>query len=1151
MRADLQIPQPDQEASAFPGSLRAVMKSLNFEFLRPHFRELADLGGFAEFYAGSDPSTSLVKLRLFAEHLVKAVFTHHKLERSYQSNLNDLLADDSFKAITPAVVLDKIHLLRVKGNHAAHGSLHTLHPGQIEEIVKGAHELAQWFALSTGLLSRSDIPAWQGLPAPDVSKSSLQREKKAALQKIAEQEALMAKLLADLEEARSQAEAAQKSESEKAVILSQAQQAANALDFSEEETRFKLIDAQLLASGWDVAARGVNTSEVGQEVAILHQPTKSGKGSADYVLWGENGKPLAVIEAKKTAEDAQKGKMQAKYYADGLEIMHGQRPVIFYTNGYEIFIWDDAKTEPPRKLFGFYSKDSLEYAHFQTQQRDAILGALNPKEFITDRLYQIEAIKRVAETFDKRRRRALVIQATGTGKTRVAIALCELMARAKWAKRILFLCDRRELRKQAGDAFDEFLPSEPRILVSRATSKDRTKRIYLSTYPAMMKCYQDFDPGFFDLIIADESHRSIYNRYRDLFRWFDAYQVGLTATPVKFIQRNTYSLFGCENEDPTSNFTYEQAIAHVPPYLCPFTVVKHTTKFLRDGIKYKSLTKEQQEQLDEQMEDSESVDYEKEQVSRQVFNRATDKAIIRNLMENGIHNADGTRLGKSIIFARNHNHAKLLVEIFDELYPQYGGDFCVRIDNYEPRAEQLIDDFKSTDGSKNLTIAVSVDMLDTGIDIPSLVNLVFAKPVKSYSKFWQMIGRGTRLCVNLFGPGKDKSEFRIFDHWGNFEYFDELTKEAEPSVSKSLTEQVFEARIALGEAALLKQELPALQLATKLLAADIAALPGDCLSIKEKWKDIRGIQKDGVLDHFTAPTVATLRGTLSPLMQWRDVRGKEPALRFDLLITRLISSRLSGSANTESIRDEIIDQVSSLPINLKPVQEKLPFIQKAKQTAFYQTASVTDLESIRQELRGIMRYRKTSTTERPKPVYLNVAEDETEYKVTPHPVKLAGMDLAAYRSRVETVLNALFEQSAALKKIRSGEPVAEADLEELVSDVLLQDPDLHLEDLLEHYPNKSKSLALAIRCIVGMDAIKVDQHLKTFVQQYPALNSNQIRFLELLKSHISIYGAIELEKLWENPFTTLHTEGIDGVFTDSAQIDALLDLLTNLNESAA
>jgi type I restriction enzyme, R subunit len=603
-----------------PAAANPLMQSRNFEFLRPHSRELADLCGFAEAYAATDPSGCLVKLRLFAENLVKAVFAHHRLERSYQSNLNDLLADDSFQAITPAVVQDKIHLLRIKGNHAAHGTLHALKPGQIEDFVKVAHDLACWFALSLGLLGRAEIPAWQGLPPVESTKSALQREKKAALQKLAEQEALMAKLLADLEEARAQAEARKKSAAEKEAILVQAQQAANALDFSEEETRFKLIDEMLAAAGWDVGPRGVSTSQVGQEVEVLHQPTPTGRGYVDYVLWGGNGKPLALVEAKKTAEDAQKGKMQARYYADGLEKMFGQRPLIFYTNGYEIYLWDDEKKEPPRKLFGFYSQDSLEYSIFRTRQRESVLARLNPKREITDRLYQLEAIKRICENFDKRRRQALVIQATGTGKTRVAIALCELMIRARWAKRILFLCDRRELRKQASDAFDDFLPSEPRVLVTRSTAGDRTKRIYLSTYPAMMKCYQDYDPGFFDLVIADESHRSIYNRYRDLFRWFDACQVGLTATPLQFIHRNTYSLFGCENEDPTANFTYEEAIAHVPPYLCPFTVIKHTTRFLREGIKYKNLTKEQQEQLDEQVEDSESVDYEKEQVSRQVFN---------------------------------------------------------------------------------------------------------------------------------------------------------------------------------------------------------------------------------------------------------------------------------------------------------------------------------------------------------------------------------------------------------------------------------------------------------------------------------------------------------------------------------------------------
>lgn len=1129
------------------------MESRNFEFLRDRFRELADLGGFAESYAFCDPVSALVKLRTFAEFSVRAVFAHHRLELTYQSNLNDLLQDPSFKAITPAVVQDKLHLLRIKGNHAAHGTLHRESEARLPDFVREAYDLGRWLALSLAGIPANSIPPWQPLQRDATSSpEALQRTTKAALTKLAEQEALMAKLLADLEQARAQAEATKKSDEELHLALKQAQQAANALDFSEEETRFKLIDEQLLAAGWQVGSRGQSTPEVGQEIEVRHQPTTTGIGYIDYVLYDPtNGRALAIIEAKKTAEDASKGKMQAKYYADGLAKETGIRPLIFYSNGYEIFLWDDAKSEPPRPLFGFYSRDSLTYLHFQTTERAPKLGALQPAERIVDRLYQIEAIKRVSERFDQRRRKALLIQATGTGKTRVAIALAELMIRARWAKRILFLCDRRELRKQARDTFEEHLPGEPRILISARTSADRNQRIYLATYPAMMKCFQNFDVGFFDLIVADESHRSIYNRYRDLFRWFDAYQVGLTATPLKFVFRNTYQLFECENEDPTFNYPYEEAVTHKPAYLCPFKVIKHTTKFLREGIKYKNLTREQQEQLDDQVEDSESIDYDREQVSRLVFNSATDEAILQNLMTHGLRNADGTRLGKSIVFARNHTHAKELVRLFDKLYPQFGGGFCQLIDNYEPRAEQLIDDFKSTDGSQSLTIAVSVDMLDTGIDVPSLVNLVFAKPVKSYAKFWQMIGRGTRLCPDLFGPGKDKSEFYIFDHWGNFDYFDELQNEVEPPQTKSLTQVLFEARLTLGEAAIRAQNIVALRLSTELVAADLAALPAECLSVKERWRDIQGLRKDGVIDAFAPATVAVLRREIAPLMLWRDVRGREAALDFDLLTVRLQSARLTKSSAAADLLDTFVNHISQLPINLKQVAEKLPVIERAKSGEFGRLATIKDLEEIRVALRGVMQFRERGGSGRPQPIFLNIAEDKAEYRTTIHAPKLAGLQLAAYRNRVESVLRELLEKSDALKKIRAGQPVAARDLDALVSEVLIMDPDLNLVELLVHYPNKSRSLALAIRQIIGLDAAKVDQHFRAFVQKYPTLNSNQIRFLELLKGCIARYGVIEPETLWESPFTTLHVEGIDGVFTDSAQIDDLLGLLTELNQAAA
>ena len=337
----------------------------------------------------------------------------------------------------------------------------------------------------------------------------------------------------------------------------------------------------------------------------------------------------------------------------------------------------------------------------------------------------------------------------------------------------------------------------------------------------MQKVFQSFDPGFFDLIIADESHRSIYNVYGDIFHYFDCHQIGLTATPVDFVTRSTFRLFDCEGQLPTANYDLEQAVQ--AGYLTPFEVFEHTTQFLREGIKLETLTKEQIEELEEQGEDPAQYDFSSEQVDKIIYNKDTNRAILRNLMENGLRDATGQVPGKSIIFARNHQHALLLSELFDEMYPQYGGKFCQVIDNYDPRAEQLIDDFKGADDE--LTIAISVDMLDTGIDIPEILNLVFAKPIRSPVKFWQMIGRGTRLCKDLFGPGQDKTIFRIFDHWGNFERFEMGYRPAEPIQSKSLLQLVFEERLALAETALLKSEIPAFERAIGLIAADMKHCP--------------------------------------------------------------------------------------------------------------------------------------------------------------------------------------------------------------------------------------------------------------------------------------------------------------------------------------
>ena len=535
-------------------------------------------------------------------------------------------------------------------------------------------------------------------------------------------------------------------------------------------------------------------------------------------------------------------------------------------------------------------------ANYQRKERKP-LDTVELNEQIVDRLYQVEAIKRVAERFEGKHRKALIVQATGTGKTRVAIALTDLLIRAGWVKRVLFLCDRRELRKQAKNALNDFLPEPIRIINSRVRS-NASERIFLATYPAMQKIFQSFDPGFFDLIIADESHRSIYNVYGDIFRYFDCHQIGLTATPVDYVTKSTFRLFDCEGQLPTANYDLEQAVQD--DYLTPFEVFEHTTQFLREGIRLDILTKEQIEELEEHGEDPSQYDFTSEQVDRVIYNKDTNRAILRNLMENGLRDAAGQTPGKSIVFARNHQHAMLLAQLFDEMYPQYGGRFCKVIDNYDPRAEQLIDDFKGADDE--LTIAISVDMLDTGIDIPEILNLVFAKPVKSPVKFWQMIGRGTRLCPDLLGPGHDKTVFRIFDHWGNFERFEMGYKPAEPARGKSLLQLVFEEGLTLADTALQKSEISAFERAIGLIAADIAALPEESIAVREKWKEKRTLSQDATLKAFAPATVARLRQDIAPLMQWRNIRG------LAMLTASIYSSRGCRTRSCESQGSSLISR---------------------------------------------------------------------------------------------------------------------------------------------------------------------------------------------------------------------------------------------------
>jgi len=1116
------------------------MQSKNFEFLRHSRDDLAALGGFAEHYAFTDPASALAKLRLFAERVVDFIYDTFRLPKPYQPNLNDLLNEDAFRSKLPSVVLSKLHGLRMHGNKAIHANQGTTTTALA--MVYEAYDIARWLYATFDNGNVSSIPAY-AQPTPPADAKGLEKDRLRLLAQIAEQEQQMQAVLEQLEAAKAQQAAIERTSDELAQLVASGYAAVNQLAFDEATTRQRLIDAMLVSAHWRVGHAGATTEEVGQEVEIPQAQNKTGIGYADYVLWDDNGKPLAVIEAKRTAKDAEAGRTQAKLYADGLEQVHGQRPVIFYTNGFDIFIWDDVQKQTPRRLFGFYSRESLRYLIFQRNEK-INLDTISPKPDIAGRMYQIETIKRVCDRFSQGYRKSLIVLATGTGKTRIAVSLCDVLSRARWAKRILFLCDRRELRKQADDVFKEFLPGEPRIHVNANTAGDVTNRIYLATYPAMMQCYEMFDVGYFDLIIADESHRSIYNRYRDLFVYFDALQVGLTATPVKYITRNTFKLFGCEDGDPTSYFGYQDAVGHTPPYLVPFEVFTHTTEFLRRGIKYNQLSQAQREQLENDEPDAQTIAFDDTEVDRAVFNKDTNRAVLRNLMENGIKDTSGSHPGKSIIFARNHNHALLLQELFNDMYPQYGGEFCRVIDNYDPRAEQLIDDFK--DPQHVLTIAISVDMLDTGIDVPEVVNLVFAKPVKSYVKFWQMIGRGTRLCPDLFGLGLDKSKFSIFDHWGNFAYFEESYREANPSTSKALLQKLFETRLQLADAALTAANTVAYDLAIKLMQADIAALPETTIAVREKWREVREIQRPGVLQALSAVTKSSLLKDIAPLMQWRDTRNWDDAYQLDLLVSRMQIELLKRSSVFNDLRDDLMARVAELPINVNAVRDKQATIQKVRSGDFWKAVvgqvDIAAIEDIREELRGIMRHRVVSTTIGRKPRILDITEDTTKIQFARHVPKLEGTELVAYRQRVEQVLVELFDSIPTLRKIRRGEPVSESDLASLVSLVLTQHPDVNLSWLTEFYPDTAGDLATAIRTIIGMEPEVVAERFADFFARHPQMSAKQQRFMALLQNHIAKFGVVTLDKLYEAPFTQVSEEGPDGVFED-AVVDDLISVI--------
>ena len=766
----------------------------HFGFLQAEWPVIFEATAKAELLVHADPRTACFYARRALELAVAWAYKHDSLLRlPYQDNLGALIHEPTFKAVAGEAVFSKARVINTLGNQAVHSH----RPIQESDALSALRELfhvGYWLARSYARGAKPtpglafDVNALpKATPLPKQTIDQLQKLEAGLRERDEKLSALLAdKTALDEELKQLRAEVA---EAKKAAAAQP-----DTHDYSEAQTRDYFIDLLLKEAGWPL------DQPLDREFEVAGMPNAQGKGFVDYVLWGDDGKPLGLVEAKRTRRDPRVGQQQAKLYADCLEKQFGQRPLIFYSNGYDHWLWDDVNY-PPRQVQGFYKKVELDLVIQRRVSRKSLAAAeINPQ--IVERYYQTRSIRRIGEAFERDHdRKALVVMATGAGKTRTVIALADLLMRCNWAKRILFLADRVALVRQAVNAFKKHLPdSSP---VNLVTEKDAEGRIFVSTYPTMMGLIDDtkdglrrFGVGHFDLVIIDEAHRSVFQKYRAIFDYFDSLLVGLTATPKDEVDRNTYSLFDLENGVPTDAYGLEEAVKD--GFLVPPKAVSVPLRFEREGINYDELSEEEKKQWDalEWDEDGEVPDrVEAEAVNKWLFNKDTVDKVLAHLMTRGLTVAGGDRLGKTILFAKNQAHADFIADRFNINYPHYKGEFARVITFRTEYAQSLIDNFSSKDKAPHL--ALSVDMLDTGIDIPEVVNLVFFKLVRSKTKFWQMLGRGTRLCPDLFGPGQHKQFFYLFDYCQNLEFFSQNPETTEGALSQSLGKRLFKGRLEL------------------------------------------------------------------------------------------------------------------------------------------------------------------------------------------------------------------------------------------------------------------------------------------------------------------------------------------------------------------
>lgn len=1085
----------------------------NFEFLKniSEYNLFSAAAVEAEKVFCTSPAMCAVGCRKALELAVKWVYSADStIKVPYKDNIQSLIHEPSFYSALDSKTWGKLPFIIKLGNLSVHTEKSVSNADALLAL-KNLFEFIQWidYCYGANYTERRFDPALIPTEKVVIDTKKIKEQKSLIEQKDSEIVALQKQI-----EEMSSRLTAEKAEKQESRTFSSA-------DLSEFDTRKIYIDVDLKLMGWKFEGTDADVREeyeVNDMNGVLGQ-----KGYADYVLFGRDGLPLAVIEAKKTSKEPNSGRKQASLYADCLERKFGRRPMMFTSNGFETYFWDDLSS-PQRKVSGFFTKSDLEKLMSRRETRKK-LNTIPISDKITDRYYQKEAIRAVCEHIEKGFRKALLVMATGTGKTRTASSLTDVLSRGGYITNVLFLADRTALVKQAKDDFKNYLPDMS--LCNLCSNKDdKNARIVFSTYPTILNAIDStktvdgvplFSPAHFDLIITDESHRSIFRKYRAIFEYFDAITIGLTATPKTDVDRNTYDFFEMESGVPTYAYDYETAV-YSDHVLVPYYNYEVKTKFLDEGITYDELSDEDKERYEEDFtEDGDMPDFvPSESLNKFVFNENTVDTVLQDLMERGIKIEGGDRLGKTIIFAQNKPHAEFIIKRFDKLYPNYNGTFAQRVTCDDSYAQSIIDDFKIS--NKPPYIAVSVDMMDTGIDVPECVNLVFFKKVRSKTKFWQMIGRGTRLCKDLNctdridGEYTDKRRFLIFDYCGNFEFFRENINGYESAETKSLTENIFckQVRLIFGlqESGFSDTEYQDFRtVLVNKCKNNISRLSYDLVSVRLKKEYVEKFKNADSFSALSEMDKYELINHIAPIITSEDT--DEFAKRFDNFMYGIMLANMEKLRTMGYMKNQLCRTASLLEkkANIPQIQQKIRLIKDIQTDDFWQDISIIILEKVRCELRDLIQFLNDGNSVHK--IFTDLSDSVTAQKEGE--ILGAAYDFEDYRKKVNRYVEE-HKDEPVIYKLNHNIPLLQSDYDELERILTKELGDS--SDYKREYGDTP--FGLLVRKIAKLDHDSAMAAFSDFINDR-SLNQQQIAFIHKIITHIENNGYVEDVKILMKP----------------------------------